>query len=76
MGRGYPLPIPLAAQRLRRLELGASVLRPPSRQNPGYASAPENYNESFCLIVNLSLLKTLVIVHIGGAYLREPAVER
>jgi len=33
------------ARRLRRLELGAygggtSVLRPPSTQNPGYASAP------------------------------------
>jgi len=35
---GYPLPIPLPARRLRRLELGASVLRPPSTQNPGYAS--------------------------------------
>jgi len=40
-GGGYPLPIPLPARRLRRLELGAygaSVLRPPSTQNPGYAS--------------------------------------
>ena len=36
--RGYPLPIPLPARRLRRLELGASVLRPPSTENPGYAS--------------------------------------
>jgi len=33
-GGGYPLPIPLPA-----LELGASVLRPPSTQNPGYATA-------------------------------------
>jgi len=34
---GYPIPIPLPARRLRRLELsayGASVLRPPSTQNP------------------------------------------
>jgi len=42
-GGGYPLPILLPARRLRRLELGAaygaSVLRPPSRQNPGYVSA-------------------------------------
>jgi len=41
-GGGYPLPIPLPTRRLRRLELGAygaSVLRPPSTQNPGYASA-------------------------------------
>ena len=40
-GGGYPLPIPLLARRLRRLELGAygaSVLRPPSTQNLGYAS--------------------------------------
>jgi len=40
-GGGYPLPISLPARRLRRLELGdygASVLRPPSTQNPGYAS--------------------------------------
>ena len=40
-GGGYPIPIPLPARRLRRLELGAygaSVLRPPSTQNPGYAS--------------------------------------
>ena len=40
-GGGYPLPIPLPARRLRRLELGAygaSVLRPPSTQNPGYTS--------------------------------------
>jgi len=40
-GGGYPLPIPLPARRLRCLELGAygaSVLRPPSTQNPGYAS--------------------------------------
>ena len=40
-GGGYPLPIPLPARRLRRLELGAygaSVLMPPSTQNPGYAS--------------------------------------
>ena len=40
-GGGYPLLIPLPARRLRRLELGAygaSVLRPPSTQNPGYAS--------------------------------------
>ena len=38
---GYPLPIPLPARRLRRLELGAlgaSIIRPPSTQNPGYAS--------------------------------------
>jgi len=43
---GYPLPIPLPARRLRRLELGAysaSVLRPPSTQNPGYASASLDY---------------------------------
>jgi len=33
-GGGYPL----HPRRLRRLELGASVLRPPSTQNPGYAS--------------------------------------
>jgi len=36
-GEEYPLP----ARRSRRLELGvldASVLRPPSTQNPGYAS--------------------------------------
>jgi len=33
-GGGYPLPIPFPARRLRRLEL-----RPPSTQNPGYASA-------------------------------------
>jgi len=39
LGRGIPLPISLPARRLRRLELGASVLRPPSTQNPGYASA-------------------------------------
>ena len=41
LGRGYPLLIPLPARRLRRLELGAygaTVLRPPSTQNPGYAS--------------------------------------
>jgi len=41
-GGGNPLPIPLPTRRLRRLELGAygaSVLRPPSTQNPGYASA-------------------------------------
>ena len=37
-GGGYPLPIPFPARRLRRLELGASVLRPPSTQNPGYTS--------------------------------------
>jgi len=37
-GGGYPLHIPLPARRIRRLELGASVLRPPSAQNPGYAS--------------------------------------
>jgi len=38
---GYPLSILLPARRLRRLELGAgaSVLRIPSTQNPGYASA-------------------------------------
>ena len=38
-GGGYPLPIPLPARRLRRIELGAygaSVLRPPQlTQNPG-----------------------------------------
>ena len=39
-GGGYPLPIPLPARRLRRHELGAaSVLRSPSAQNHGYASA-------------------------------------
>jgi len=40
-GGGFPLPIPLPALRLWHLELGAygaSVLRPPSTQNPGYAS--------------------------------------
>ena len=40
-GGGYPLSIPLPARRLQRLELGAygaSVHRPPSTQNPGYAS--------------------------------------
>ena len=34
-GGGYPLPIPLPARRLRRLELvanGASVLRPPQHK--------------------------------------------
>jgi len=45
LGRGIPLPIPLPARRLRRLELGAiycaSVLRPPSTQNPGYASGTD-----------------------------------
>jgi len=34
---GYPLPIPLPA-RLSNSALCASVLRPPSTQNPGYAS--------------------------------------
>jgi len=37
-GGGYPLSIPLPARHLRRLKLGALVLRPPSTQNPGYAS--------------------------------------
>jgi len=41
-GEGYSLPNPLSARRLWRRELGAaygaSVLRPPSTQNPGYAS--------------------------------------
>jgi len=31
-GGGYPLPILLPARRLRRLELGASVLRPPQHK--------------------------------------------
>jgi len=31
-GGGYPVPIPLPARRLRRLELGASVLRPPQHK--------------------------------------------
>jgi len=31
-GRGYPLPIPLPTRRLRRLELGASVLKPPQHK--------------------------------------------
>ena len=47
LGRGSApnpatLPIPLPARCLRRFELGAygaSVLRPPSTQNPDYASA-------------------------------------
>ena len=38
-GGGYPLPIPLPARRLRRLEL-CSVLRRLSTENPGYASTP------------------------------------
>ena len=44
-GGGYPLPIPLSARRLRRLELGAVTRRlrrlgsqAPSTQHPGYAS--------------------------------------
>jgi len=31
-GTGYPLPIPLPTRYLRRLELGASVLRPPQHK--------------------------------------------
>jgi len=38
LGRGYPLPIPLPARRLRRLELGLGS-QAPLTQNPGYASA-------------------------------------
>jgi len=45
-GGGYPSPFPSpstrSASRTRRL-YGASVLRPPSTQNPGYASA--DYHE-------------------------------
>jgi len=49
---GFPLPLPILvpARRLRRLELGAfgaSVFRPHSTQNPGYASAANRANEIF-----------------------------
>ena len=39
LGRGYPLPIPLpATNSLGAAAYSASILMPPSTQNPGYAA--------------------------------------
>ena len=60
-GGGHPLPIPFPLRRLRRLDLGAfgaSVVRPPPTQIPGYAYDPRtrkviSKSDTKCVLIAL-----------------------
>jgi len=70
-GGGYPLPIPLHARRLQRLELGVSVLRPPQHKilaTPVISTNNLSAITLFMMLLDVAVSSPTVVTHRMGAH--------